>query len=306
MRYRTAAAFRDALEHRLNAQAIARRIAVNVLRKQVAIDRFLARLTVAAPARWIVKGAYAIDLRLGARGRATRDVDLARRDDAAAALRDMRDASVMDVGDYFRFAVERSRQSRQRDDDRAGRFHVAADLASRRFDTFTVDVAYGERLPREPDLIAGPDVLAFAGIPRTRLPAIPLEDQIAEKVHAYTRVYAAGRRNTRVKDLVDLVLIARMAEVRGPELASALRRTFAVRRTHDLPHALPPPPAAWAVPYRVLAATVGLSRELAAAHGVAARLVDPALQHTVRGTWDPIAQGWTARSVRTEASDGIP
>ena len=87
MRYSTAAAFRDALEHRLNLRATERQIAVNVLRKQVAIDRFLARLAVVAPGRWVVKGAYAIDLRLGSRGRATRDVDLERSDDAAAALR---------------------------------------------------------------------------------------------------------------------------------------------------------------------------------------------------------------------------
>ena len=76
MRYSTAAAFRDALEHRLNLRATERQIAVNVLRKQVAIDRILARLAVVAPGRWVVKEAYAIDLRLGSRGRATRDVDL--------------------------------------------------------------------------------------------------------------------------------------------------------------------------------------------------------------------------------------
>ena len=289
MRYATAAAFRDALEHRLNARATARQIAVNVLRKQVAIDRFLARLAVVAPGRWIVKGAYAIDLRLGSRGRATRDVDLSRRDDAAAALRD---SGAMDVGDYFRFAVERSRRSLGRDNQRASRFRVEADLAGRRFDTFTVDVAVGEILAGEPDLIEGPDFLSFAGIPRTRLPVIPLEVQIAEKVHAYTRIYSAGRRNTRVKDLVDLVHIARTSAVRGSELSTALRWTFAARRTHELPDALPTPPAAWAVPYRVLAATLDLPVDLAAARGVAAGLPEPALKGDVTGIWDPVAQCW--------------
>lgn len=292
MRYATAAAFRDALEHRLNTRATARQIAVNVLRKQVAIDRFLARLAVAAPGRWIVKGAYAIDLRLGSRGRATRDVDLARQDDAAAALHDMRDAGAVDVGDYFRFVVERSRRSLGRDRHGASRFRVDADLAGRRFDTFAVDVAVGEIPASEPDLIEGPDFLTFAGIPRTRLPAIPLELQIAEKVHAYTRIYSAGRRNTRVKDLVDLVHIARMSAVRGPELSAALRGTFATRRTHDLPDALPPPPVAWAVPYRVLAATLDLPIDLAAAHSVAADLLEPALRGDVTGIWDPVAQCW--------------
>ena len=270
MRYATAAAFRDALKHRLNARATERQIAVNVLRKQVAIDRFLARLAVAAPGRWIVKGAYAIDLRLGSRGRATRDVDLALRDDATAALHDMRDAGAADMGDYVRFAVERSRRSIGRDHHRASRYRVEADLAGRRFDTFAVDVAVGEILTGEPDLIQGPDILAFAGIPRTRLPAIPLELQIAEKVHAYTRTFGARRRNTRVKDLVDLVHIGRMSVVRGPELSAALRWTIEARSTHELPDALPPPPAEWPVPYRVLAATLELPVDLAAARGVAA------------------------------------
>ena len=49
MRYATAAAFRDALEHRLRARATEHLLGVNVLHKQVAIDLFLARLTIAAP-----------------------------------------------------------------------------------------------------------------------------------------------------------------------------------------------------------------------------------------------------------------
>ena len=294
MRYSTAAAFRDALEHRLNTWATERQIAVNVLRKQVAIDRFLARLAVAAPGRWVVKGAYAIDLRLGSRGRATRDVDLERCDDAVAALLDMRDASALDAGDYFRFGIERSRRPVPRDPNGGSRFLVAAELAGRRFDNFTVDVAFGERLADLPDLIEGSDLLAFAGIPRTRVPAIPLELQVAEKVHAYTRIYGAGRRNTRVKDLVDLAQIARMSEMDGAKLCAALRRTFTTRRTHEAPVELPTPPAEWAIPYRVLAETLGLPPELAAAHRIAAALVGPAFQGQVIGTWNPVAQRWHA------------
>ena len=298
MRYSTAAAFRDALEHRLNTWATERQIAVNVLRKQVAIDRFLARLAVVAPGRWVVKGAYAIDLRLGSRGRSTRDVDLERSDDAEAALHDMRDASAVDVGDYFRFGVERSRQRVPHEHDRAVRFHVAADLAGRSFDNFTVDVAFGELLVEGPDVIDGPDLLAFAGIPRTRVPAIPLERQIAEKVHAYTRIYASGRRNTRVKDLVDLAHIARMSELDGTKLCAALRRTFATRLTHEPPTELPFPPAEWAVPYRLLAETLGLPAELAQGYGIAAALVGPALKGHILGMWNPVAQRWHAPRAR--------
>ena len=203
MRYRAAAAFRDALVHRLNVQATARRIAVNVLRKQVAIDRFLAGLTVAAPAGWIVKGAYAIDLHHGARGRAGRDVDLARRDDSAAALRDLRDTSAVDVGDFFRFAMERSPRSLQRDHDRASRSRDAADRAGRRFATLTVAVALGERLASTPDRIEGPGILAFAGIALTRLPATPLELQMPRR---FTPTRACIHR-------VDAILASRTSSI---------------------------------------------------------------------------------------------
>ena len=161
---------------------------------------------------------------------------------------------------------------------------MGADLAGRRFDSFTVDVAFGELLVDVPDLIEGPDLLAFAGIPRTRVPAIPLELQIAEKVHAYTRV----------KDLVDLAHIARMSEMDGTKLCAALRRTFAARRTHELPTELPFPPSEWAVPYRVLAGTLGLPAELAEAYRIAAALVGPALQGQAIGMWNPVTQHWTA------------
>ena len=49
-----------------------------------------------------------------------------------------------------------------------------------------------------PDLIAEPDLLAFAGMLRSRFPANPPELQIARRGHTYTRVPGAGRRNTRV------------------------------------------------------------------------------------------------------------
>ena len=60
-----------------------------------------------------------------------------------------------------------------------------------------------------PDTIKTSDLLAFAGINPIDLPALPLSQHLAEKVHAYTRTYGAtARRSTRPKDLVDILLIA--------------------------------------------------------------------------------------------------
>ena len=72
----------------------------------------------------------------------------------------------------------------------------------------------------------------------------------------------------------------------GTKLCAALRRTFAARRTHELPTELPFPPSEWAVPYRVLAGTLGLPAELAEAYRIAAALVGPALQGQAIGMWE--------------------
>ena len=73
MRYASAAAFRQALETRLVEQSRTSGRAHVRLRKEVVFDRLLARLLAAAPDRWLLKGALALDYRFGDRARTTRD-----------------------------------------------------------------------------------------------------------------------------------------------------------------------------------------------------------------------------------------
>jgi hypothetical protein len=75
------------------------------LRKNVAFDRLLARLLVVAPDRWVLKGALALDYRLGHRARTTKDIDLVRRDDVAVATMDFLAVQTCDLDDYFTFAM---------------------------------------------------------------------------------------------------------------------------------------------------------------------------------------------------------
>lgn len=65
MKYATPGAFRTALEQRLLTAAREAGLPVVRLRKLVVFDRLLARLLIAAPDRWLLKGALALDLRLG-------------------------------------------------------------------------------------------------------------------------------------------------------------------------------------------------------------------------------------------------
>jgi hypothetical protein len=65
---------------------------------------------------------------------------------------------------------------------------------------------------------------------------------VAEKLHAYVRMYGpTGRPSTRVKDLVDVVLIARHEVFYAAELRRALEETFRAREAHALPVELTSP-----------------------------------------------------------------
>ena len=89
VRYTSAAAFRQALEAHLRQHAQQSGMSLIRLRKVVTFERLLARLLVVAPDRWMLKGALALDFRLGAQVRATQDMDLGRVDDADAATADL-------------------------------------------------------------------------------------------------------------------------------------------------------------------------------------------------------------------------
>ena len=69
VKYRNAAACRTALEARLLARSKETGLSLVRLRKAVVFDRLLARLMVVAPGRWFLKGALALDYRLGDRTR---------------------------------------------------------------------------------------------------------------------------------------------------------------------------------------------------------------------------------------------
>lgn len=65
MKYGSAAAFRAALEQRLKTHSEKSGLSLVRLRKAVVFDRLLARLLARGPSGWVVKGALALDFRLG-------------------------------------------------------------------------------------------------------------------------------------------------------------------------------------------------------------------------------------------------
>jgi len=174
MRYATAAAFRQALDDRLKAEAAKTGLGIARLRKRVAFELFLRRLVAVAPDRWVLKGALALDFRFHATARPTRDMDLGRADDEDAAVEDLAAAQELVLDDFFTFAARRTDALDDADDFKAIRFHVTAELAGRVFDQFVVDVGFADPMSWTPDAIETSDLLSFAGIERIRVPALPL------------------------------------------------------------------------------------------------------------------------------------
>jgi predicted nucleotidyltransferase component of viral defense system len=210
VRYETANAFRTALEQRLKNKAQATGIALIRLRKRVAFERFLARLATSESSGWVLKGAFALELRLGLRARTTKDVDLGRADDEEAATEHLEAATHVDLGDFFVFEVRRTPALDATTGFHAVRYTVRADLDGRRFEQFPVDVAFSEATPIQAEPLFGANSLEFADIAELQLPVVSLEQHVAEKLHAYTGAFGRDQReSTRVKDLVDLVLIGR-------------------------------------------------------------------------------------------------
>jgi Nucleotidyl transferase AbiEii toxin, Type IV TA system len=293
VKYLSGAAFRQALEQRLLRRSRDSGTSLVRMRKAVVFDRLLVRLVIAAPGRWVLKGALALDFRLGERTRTTKDMDLVHGDNEAAATSDLIAAQAVDLDDFFTFDIEKISAPGKALEAVAVRYRVRAELGGRRFEEVTVDIGFSDPLKWKPEQIHGPDLLAFAGIEPIEVPVLPLEQHIAEKVHAYTRTYAQGRPSSRAKDLVDLVLVKQFMVLNAARLRSALVGIFEGRHQHGLPDRLPPPPTEWAVPYRKLAKEVALDPDLRTGYLQAAALLDPVLAGRTAGRWDPQRASWT-------------
>jgi hypothetical protein len=110
------------------------------------------------------------------------------------------------------------------------------------------------------ELVKSPDWFGFAGIEAPMIPVISQEQQFAEKVHAYT--LPRKTPNSRVKDLVDILLLIESGKLNSDRLQNALSKTFDRRKTHEIPSDLPEPPDLWNAPFKKMAEVCGISNDL--------------------------------------------
>lgn len=277
MTTRSPSALRASLDARLLLLAHERGVDVNRLRRHVTFQRLLRRL---GP-EWVLKGGYLLEARLGTRARATRDVDLAISEATADLADALREALDHDPdGDHFVFRVTGARSHRGNALALGGpgaHLSVEALLASRPFASIRVDVvARSEEIGGGTERVTLPLVVAEPDWPPVTVTAVDLEQHAAEKLHALASVWVHPEPSTRVKDLLDIVLLVDTARLDPARLHERLTVVFRSRDASAPPTTLPDPPAAWRTDYAAMAADHTVSAvTLDAALAVARALIDP-------------------------------
>jgi Nucleotidyl transferase AbiEii toxin, Type IV TA system len=227
-----------------------------------------------------------MELRIKA-ARTTKDIDLTMRsvvgsdekkDDKKnlAVLEKLQETAAFSSDDFFVNTIGEPIADLDAAPYGGARFPVEARLDGRVFVGFHLDVGIGDAVMEPLEVIEGRDWLGFAGIASPSLYMIPREQQFAEKLHAYT-LPRHGAANTRVRDLVDMVLLIQSGTLTNDKVDKAIRLTFERRKTHASPNPLPVPPAEWQKPYEVLARECSLSSHVEEAFAVLQMFVKPIL-----------------------------
>lgn len=275
---------------------------VNAQIKQARFDRFLSRVFAEGEdSEWLLKGGVSILARVP-RSRSTKDVDLAslHAADLAEAERALSDLVAVDLGDHLTFRLIASTPTGQ-GDNQPGIATQRLTFAclevdnDAQVDTITVDVVVG------PAPVGRVEVVEPANRLHLRRPLVtypyrlyPVVDQIADKVCATIDTnYPGGKRSSRVKDLVDLVVLAHTQSVELTELRTAIEAKRVLSGIPSFEHV--DIPEDWNRTYPQTAAGVPTAEPYTAATAadLVARFVDPALdKNSSQGLWKPSELDW--------------
>lgn len=265
-RYQSVGAFQQALTQKLQAEVARTQVDANTLRLRLVVQRFLARIFTSPSAPWLLKGGFAMELRLGKKARATRDIDLMiglgvmTVPPTPMGIRDLlAEELATDLGDRFTFRLGEP-EGLANPPQGGAELRCEAILQGKLFRNFHVDVGCGDVVDEPHDELVLAPLIPMAEFDTAKVKIISAFQQFAEKIHAYTLVWGE-RQNTRVKDLIDLVLLLEVVTSNPMRLRHAVTRTFTTRNKQAVPIRLEPPPETWESEFRRIAQQVGLHTE---------------------------------------------
>jgi hypothetical protein len=200
--------------------------------------------------RFLVKGGVSIELRLGLRVRATKDVDLVFRGDADEMLDALEEAFERP---FVGFAFRRKGEVEDIRDTGSRRLEVQLGFGGRDWQTLQLEIAMPEA--DEIELVPVAVGIGDFGLDGPEeVACLSLRFQVAQKLHAVTE-QPPGRENLRFWDLIDLMLLEKLIGDDLAEVREAAEAIFIARGTHEWPPQLVVPEP-WREPYARTASEV--------------------------------------------------
>lgn len=298
--YTSPTAFRTALKQAALTMSKKTGMSVSDLMKTFYFNRLTARVFTKEPDGWLIKGGQALLVRYRGAARLSQDIDLQcahpeRSADEARQL--VIDAASLDLGDYLRYTP--TRFENHRDENRGCAQHFKVFCGTAQVADIKVDLVMGRPLSGTPEtrtLKSAVDIEWPVDWPDVRL--YPVIDHVADKICAMYERHGEHGSN-RYRDLADLLLISQQEAVPGQDVARALHRE-AERRRHNgvsvvLPADFEAPGPDWHEGYPKQATLVrGLQGcgTFAEAEQAAAAFINPLLDHTAQGNWNPHHGTW--------------
>lgn len=261
-------------------------------------NRFLSRVFSDGPdSEWVLKGATGMLARVPL-ARATLDIDLYRGgfglDEAVDDLRRLADRNLLD---HFRFVYVGHREVLAGDEQPyTDGYRVEFDtyIGAQRKGRIRVDLTAGAGMTAEPTVTKPASALGLPRLLGFDYRLYPVVDQIADKVCATMQRYN-DRPSSREKDLVDIVVLAATHDMDGPALTTAIATEIDRRRMDPFERFTIP--VEWGAVYERLARRVPYCHDVLridAARGLAATLIDPALDGTAAQlTWRAATRSWS-------------
>ncbi|MGW2498776.1 nucleotidyl transferase AbiEii/AbiGii toxin family protein [Streptomyces pseudogriseolus] len=270
------------------------------LRRAFFFQRLAARVFIADPDGWMIKGGQALLLRYSTDARLSKDIDIQRADSSAGieeAVQALLSAAALDLQDHLTFVP--TRLEPHGDESGGARQSFEVRLGVRKSESIHVDLVVGRSPTAVPEAARLEPTVAMpwpADWPEVRL--YPVVDHMADKVCAMYE-WRGTIPSSRFRDLADLLLISQRETVDAAQARHALR-TEAARRSGGgallrLPRAFAMPHDSWRAGYpRAAADVTGLDGcdTWDAAASAADAFLTPLLGDDATGRWDPAAGRW--------------
>src|SRR5690554_1050001 len=219
--------------------------------------------------------------------------------DLPQMLEKLMTAAAIQGEDFFAFEISPAREHSEMIGDQIRYEGKRLDIVARHGgqpygNPFHIDISVGDRLVLPAEPIDGPSYFAFAGLPVVKHRVYPVEAHIAEKFHALTMPRPDGRPNSRLKDLIDIGLLAESQSFESHKLMASINATFEFRATHSVPETLLALPENWAERYLKLRDDDELKWHTIAELDLDAKaFVEPILALSeVNRIWEPTKKAW--------------